>query len=216
LALGLVDGIYDLGEVKGLEAASHVEVYAICDAAYQKGVFNNKNIAEMEDIQLSKEVVACLGLKKGYDVVAIEKAVLKMQAENDELTDKLEEVEKESVTKEVTALLDGAKGKITAKQRTLFAKQYESDPEGLKEILATCGFTSVLDGIKQEEKGGAFSPEVQAMMAEGWDKLDRTDRLRDLKALSEDGYNALYKNKLGYLPNEKPKPFMRGDSTRRK
>jgi ATP-dependent protease ClpP protease subunit len=221
VAAKLCDGIYDLDEVN-ISASNEIEVFAVLNDATQKGLINKINQTSME-AKYDSAVIVALGLNDNADnatVVAalksvIAKAAKVTQAETAQkkAQDDLEEYKKGAVTKEITAMLDGATkaNKITAKQKGIFAKQYAEDADGLKELLDTMGFTSITSKINESDKDAEhFGPEVTALMAQGWDKLDRSDRLGELKALSEKAFNALYKAKMGYLPNEKPVPFFPG------
>jgi len=208
-ALGLVDDIYDLNEVKGLATATDFTVYAIMDAAYQTGLFNHQNEDNMEAIQVSKEVVACLGLKRNYDMAAIEAGVLALNKKYTDLLDQMEEQETANMKQQITTLLEGAKNNITAQQRRLFEAKYATDPEGLKAMLKTMGFTSVTTIINNAspERGGEasaeYTPEVKALMAKGYKALWKSGELGRLKAKDENAYLALYQEEHKCLPNER-------------
>lgn len=215
LALGLIDGIYDQGEVNVPAAASHTEVYAMVSDAYQNGVFKTDNNM---DFKLSNEAVATLDLKPGYDVNAINTAVQTLANKNKELTGELETVKSDGLAKEVNAMLDVAltDKKISAQQKTVFAKQYAGKPEDLKEVLATMGtFVSINDKLTPGSKG-EYTPKVQALMDKGWDALHKGGGLAELQELDPNAFVALYEGKYGYKPNEKPSAQMPSKQVKKK
>ena len=208
----LVDGIYDLDEVNMPMAASHVEVYAILSDAHSNGVFKNKNYME---IKLPNEVVAALNLQPGYDVNAVTTGVLALAQKNNALNLELTAFRTAAAAtakNEVLALLATAttEKKITAEFKEVLASQYENNPTGLKAVLAAMpGYVSVVEQMNQNNKNRegkvAYTPQVMALMTEGYDKLDKGDKLAQLKELNEDAYLELYEQKFKCKPNESVK-----------
>jgi vacuolar-type H+-ATPase subunit I/STV1 len=202
-------------------------MYAVFQAKLEDIKCTQKSIDNMRQIPAAiwGQICAVMGITDSADdtaVVATIKRIVEKAGKYDQASASLiakekevEDIKKAAVATEVNGMISAALGakKITAKQKEIFAKQYAEDPEALKEVLDSMGaFVSVASHLTQSERGnGSFAPEVKALMAEGWDKLDKSGRLADLKALDENGFLALYKNKFGYLPNEKPLPFMPGN-----
>jgi ATP-dependent Clp endopeptidase proteolytic subunit ClpP len=234
LKAGLIDGVYDGEPVDMPEDSDAGAVYAILQTRFEARL-KNAEVLDFEDVpnnglnnnfnmrQISlvvwAQVCATMGVTDSVDdsgfvagLKRLSEKAAKVDAIQAKLTTaetKLADLQKETVTKDVTAMLDAAAGgrtpSITAKQRTVFEKQYAEDPAGLKEVLDTMGaFVSINDRIQQVEKNGVFTQEVQAMMAKGWDKLMAEGGMPVLKAASNEAYVAMYKGKYGFEPNQKP------------
>lgn len=211
-ALGLVDDTYDMDDVDMPEAANYMEVYAVFQQNYKQS--SNSQSKIFNSMKYTPEVLASLGLKDGATEDEVNSAILANGKKTKALAAKVEADAAENKGREVTALLTDAldKKKITARQQAVYAKHYEDDPEGLKEVLATAmPFKSIVGGLEQSDtsrEGGAHTPtkEVQALIGEGWDALHRSDRLKRLKTADPVAYNELYKERYGWYPNEKPKP----------
>ena len=106
--------------------------------------------------------------------------------------------------------------KISAQQKTVFAKQYAGKPEDLKEVLATMGtFVSINDKLTPGSKG-EYTPKVQALMDKGWDALHKGGGLAELQELDPNAFVALYEGKYGYKPNEKPSAQMPSKQVKKK
>ena len=227
LAAGLIDGIYDGDEISVADDAPINDIYNAVQIRVE--AFLNENTTDMKTISMPMAVWAKLctitamsesaseteitaAFNKVWDKAAgYDQAKQQLKLKEDEVT----AVKAEAVTKEVTAMLEAASGgktpKITAQQKDIFAKQFAKDPEALKDVLDSMGaFVSITTNLKPADKG-ELSPEIKAVMAEGWDKLDRAGRLGELKALSEDAFETLYQTKFGYKPNESPLPFTPGN-----
>jgi ATP-dependent protease ClpP protease subunit len=211
IALKVCDGIYE-ADVDMAEAVSHVEVYAVLSDAYQKGVFKTNN--NFMEAKLDPQALAALGLGAEATPAQITAALTAQAAKVNEMTLKLAGHENRmalAAKAEVTAVLEEAltAGKITTEYQAVLATQYDGKPEELKTLVAAMpAFASVNSKLNPAERGGAtqFKPEAVALMALGWDKLDKTDQLKSLKAADENAFLALYKTKFGYGPNEKPIP----------
>ena len=214
----LVDDIYDGPQVELPIGAQLEGIYAAYEAVLDNHFSNNDSHMKQIPMALWLQLCSQAGITDSTDdaVIAasfkkvIEKAnkhdviAAKLQAKETEL----ETFKKEAVTGEVTATLDHALAnkKITAQQKAIFAVDYAENPEGLKKVLATMGWSSVVQQLNVKGREEATTPVVAAMVAKGWDALDREGRLGELKTADEAAYNQIYLGKFGYLPNEKPKP----------
>ena len=214
-ANGLVDGIYD-----GIATAppAGADIYmaydhmmkTLGDPQGNPTKRTHQTTIEMRQISpaLLAQIMATLGVVDGAEEATMVAALQKLKAKAekaDGLEMKLKTLEAEAVKEKVDRFLEEAvkAQKITMQQRTVFAEDYATNPDGLKRVLEASGFTSVTAKIAQSERGGR-NPQVATMMAEGWDRLHKADRLRDLKMMDEAAYLELYKQKYGYLPGEKP------------
>ena len=208
IALKLCDGMYESEVVA--EAKSDVEVYALVDNAFKNGVLNFDNHME---VTLTPEARASLGLGANATAAEINAAMATLAQRNNAMTLELA-AHKNTIAlaakNEVTALLGKALDdkKVTAEYQAVLATQYEGKPVELKALLDVMpSFVSVNERLSPSERGTtAYRPEVVALMAQGWDKLDKTDQLKNLKAADNDAYVALYKTKFGYEPNKSPVP----------
>jgi len=223
LALGLVDGVYDGEEVTFPDDAPVDEVYDMFQTRFEAHLNNEEtfNPINMRQIPLAVwgQICAAMEITDSADDTAVVASVKTLTAKakraetaERKLKEKEQEVAaemKERTGKEITAMLDNAlrAKKITAKQKDIFARQYEEDVDGLKEMLDSMGaFISVNDRLNQSERqapGVSFTPDVQAMVDKGWDALDKSGKLADLRAKSEDGYLAVYEEKHGCKPGER-------------
>ena len=226
-AAGLIDGIYDGAEVAvpaGADIKAVYEAYqvkltaSLNDTTIVNDVNTNLNMRQIP-LAVWAQICATMGITDSADDASVVAAIKKLTdkaGKHDVVAAKLKEaeeaaaeLEKENKGNAITALLDQAmNGKvITAQQKAIYAADYAENPEGLKKVLAaTPGFKSVTEVINRSAPArdggeGEYTPEVVAMMKEGWDKLDRGDRLGELKAASEPAFNALYLAKYKCLPN---------------
>ncbi len=222
VAMKLVDGIYDIDEVDVPEAANHIEVYAMMSEAYQNGVFKTEKNMETK---YPKEVLASLGLKEGATEAEVTLATMELAKKNNTLALQVKAQRDESVKKDVTAQLDAVleAKKITAEFKVVLAEQYAEKPEELKVMLAAMpAFQSVSDAVNKQNAQrpgapGTYAPHVEALMKEGWDKLDKSGQLIALKRADPQAFTDLYKTKFGYEPNGKPTPaFAERDIANRK
>jgi hypothetical protein len=184
----------------------------LADLVGGKKQIQNLNSNNMQTIQLTPDVIQALNLASGFDAAAANVAIINLASKAEKAEKDLADFKKQATDKEVNDLLDKALNvdkKITAQLKVKLAAQYEGKPEELKDLLAEMpGFQTVANAVNQKDRnqGGAYTPEVQNLMSEGWDKLDKAGRLPELKAKNEAAYVELYKGKFGYAPNEKPEP----------
>ena len=95
----------------------------------------------------------------------------------------------------------------------------ERNPDGFNAIALYNKVNAIYEGMKakpaaiytsqQNHVTPGYSPAVVALMAKGWDKLDRSGELANVKAIDEKAFNALYKEKFGWYPGENPQ-YKRG------
>ena len=216
--INLVDDIYDLDGVDVAEAASHTEVYAM--VAQWNDQPKSLNTINMSN-KMTPEALAELGLNASASDTEINAALINR---NTLLSQKLKAQEEAGKKKEVGELLASAltAGKITAEFKAELESQYGTNPEGLGKILTKMpAFSSVSEAVNTQNTNrggdGSYKPEAVALMKEGWDALDKSGRLKQLKQTDETAYLALYKQKFGYEPNGKPKPaFVDRDIANRK
>lgn len=213
LQAGLVDGIYDAPAPALAEDADDDALYSGVMAMADNNVFNQSTI-DMRQISAQAWAQICMivGITDSADDTAVINALKTQQvkaAAHDGMKAQLTALKSEVVATKVNGLLDAAEAenKITAMQRGVMAKQFAEKPDELKELLGTMGaFTSVVDKLNVRP-AGSRTPEIQALMAKGWQTLEREDgALVALKAADPSAYNELYKLEFGYMPNEKPKP----------
>ena len=171
--------------------------------------FKNSTTNNMDN-KMTPEALAELGLTASATPTEVNAALMNR---NSLLSQKLKAQEDDGKKKEVGVLLSAAldAGKITAEFKTELESQYGTNPEGLGKILAKMpAFRSVNDTLERQDidRGGDgnYKPEAVALMKEGWDALDKSNRLKNLKNADHAAYLALYKQKFGYEPNGKPKP----------
>lgn len=100
------------------------------------------------------------------------------------------------VAEQVKNLVDTAvtDGKLTKEAAETLAKDYASNPEGLKNLVAKMPKYTSLTG-KIEETAG--SEELKNLVAKSYDELDKTGGLERLKALDDAAFKAKYKEKWG-------------------
>jgi ClpP class serine protease len=208
VALKLCDGIYDLDE--GASALVSVEMMAQYN---DNGLFKNSNINVMPEFKLTKEAMTALGLKDGASEAEINMAVVAHAQKLSTATLEVQAVKATAVKENVTAQLKEAleAKKITVELQAVMAVQYSEKPDELKQVLAVMpGFVSVNDALNLQDRadGSAmvFKPAAVALMKEGWDVLDRSDRLKNLKAADENAFLALYETKFGCKPNSRAVP----------
>ncbi len=162
------------------------------------------------EMKIPNEVYASLGLQPTATAAEVTAAMTAQALTHNKTKLELEALKTETVKAEVTRQLNAAleNKQITPELQTVLAVQYADKPGELKALIATMpSFVSVNSHLNPSEKGtAAIKPEAKALMELGWDKLDRTDQLKKLKAIDENAFLALYKSKFGYLPNEKPVP----------
>lgn len=226
LAAKLIDGIYDGQEIDLPETADLKAVYEafqtkLTASLSDTSIINQNPNTDMRQISATAWATICatMGITDSVDDAAVVSAIKKLskdaaqlptvQAKLDTATTALNDFKKETSTKEITAMLDGAFGskKINAKQKEIFARQYADDSEGLKEVLDSLGaFVSVNTVINQTEKNGVRTPEVMALVAKGYDALMQSGEMATLKSNCPEAYLELYKGFHGYLPGEKPAP----------
>lgn len=95
------------------------------------------------------------------------------------------------VTDQVKNLCDTAlaEKKITKELSDKLAVDYKENPTGLKALLdAMPAHISIVDKLKSTET------DVEALVKQGWDALDKAGKLEDLKAKNIDAFKALYKS----------------------
>jgi polyhydroxyalkanoate synthesis regulator phasin len=125
--------------------------------------------------QLTQDLAAANTAKKASDdaLVALKATVVAEQVKN--LVD--------------TAVADG---KLTKEAGETLAKDYATNPDGLKNLVAKMPkYTSLAGRIE-----GA-NEELTNLMAKSYDELDKAGTLERLKALDEAGFQAKYKEKFG-------------------
>lgn len=230
LAARLVDELYDADPVMLPQAATRSEIFAVyaaklpagwtlADATTTNEGLNNNLYMNKKEISLATwaKICATLGITDSVDDAGFEAAINKLvdKAKNHDivavkLSNKEAEIaamKKEVVAEKVSGLLEAAlkAKKITAAQKDIFAADYGENPDGLKRLLDSMGFTSIVGQLNQADKG-AMKPEVKALVDLGYDKLHKSGRLGTLKAMDEGAFIALYKEKFGYEPNGKPTP----------
>ena len=174
---------------------------------------NKKNMAKIE-LQLTPELIGMLELSDEPTAAQVSKGIKNLHEAKEDAEAELTELKDTVLSDQVDGMLDAAlKGKkITAALRATFAKQYKGKPKELKAVLNDMGaFVSVTELINQrdtqrEDGGLALTPAIQKLYDKGFDGLMKSGEMAQLKDASEPAYRELYKAKLGYYPNERPKP----------
>lgn len=139
-------------------------------------------------------------LVKAQKVDALQGDVTRLEGELQTAKDALEAEKAAVVTKEVTAELENAVsiGAISEEEKTIYAKDYATNPDGLKAILkARKPYTSITG---QLGRGGADKTELEKLTAMSFDELWKSDKLATLKAQAPDVFKAKYKEKYGREP----------------
>lgn len=194
----LIDGIYD---------ADTIEVPAgVTGVAALWGHFNDKLIkSENMNITLSAACMQALSLTGTPTAEQIEAAVsslnskltaANLRAENAEKA--IADAKKLNDEQAITAILETAKkeGRLTVAAADKLKVDYATNPTGLKAVIDLLPkVPSIAGAIHQGAE--AAQAELNALVALGYDKLDREGKLPKLKALSEDAFNKLYKDKFG-------------------
>jgi hypothetical protein len=107
----------------------------------------------------------------------------------------LETLEKETKQKEIITLVDTAvaERRITADQKPHFVKLAAVDFDGTKAVIesmpANPTVKSQMINLKEDEK--------TELIKLGWDNLDKSGKLPELKKNDPETFNLLYKNKFG-------------------
>lgn len=109
----------------------------------------------------------------------------------------LEDLKASTLTGKVSDLVAKGltEGRITAAAGEELKKQYASNPEGLQTLLAQLPVYKTITG----QLTGDTLPgdKLAALMAKGWDELDKAGELPALKAADLDAFKTKFKNKFG-------------------
>lgn len=165
----------------------------------------------MKKITLLITAALCeqLGISDGADEAAVAAAIgnlaekaKKAEAKVTELNNQAEAAKKTANSEKVKAMLEKASDekKITNEQKAVFEKQYEGNPDGLKEILDTL---KPYEPITSKINTGA-GPKAEVEKDWTWDDYQEKDKsgkkLDDLKATNRQAYDALFEAKYGRKP----------------
>ena len=169
----------------------------------------------MKEVKLAitPALITLLGLSDDPTPSEVGKGITALHDRAEKAEKTLQDLKDEQTGKEVDAHLSTAftAKKITPEQKVLLKKQYATKPNDLKDLLdSMVGFSSVVNKINQEntERQGEgtlnLSGDDKNLFDQGWDKLHKSGKLKDLKDTNEPAWRELYKGKYGYYPNEKP------------
>jgi ATP-dependent Clp protease protease subunit len=181
---------------------------------------NEKN--NMEKIFISAASLTAMGITGATDQTAVDAKIADLVAKSAKVDDltaqlttattKLTEKETELATiqathikAQVSTILSDAtrEKKITVEMRNVLATQYETNPEGLKALVATLKpFESV---VKTTEITDVQKTEVAELMKMSGLELFNNGKLDRLKELNADGYKVKYKEAFGSEPAEETK-----------
>jgi hypothetical protein len=176
----------------------------------------------MEKIFISAASLTAIGITGATDQTAVDAKIADLVAKSAKVDDltaqlttattKLTEKETELATiqathikAQVSTILSDAtrEKKITVEMRNVLATQYETNPEGLKALVATLKpFESV---VKTTEITDVQKTEVAELMKMSGLELFNNGKLDRLKELNADGYKVKYKEAFGSEPAEETK-----------
>ncbi len=166
---------------------------------------------------ITPELIAQLGLAGDPDELAVgnaigqlaakakkyDQAAADLNASQTQLTaleTQLADLKAAGVKAVVTGLLDAAltDKKINVALQAQFAKDYATNPDGLKVVLASLSpYKSVTDAIAAKESQLA---DLKLFEGKSWDDLMKADLLPTVKADHPELYKALYKKEFGFEP----------------
>jgi ATP-dependent Clp protease protease subunit len=221
----LADEIYDAEPISlPSTAISEKDKWSAFNTQRFAAIFNpsqnEKN--NMEKIFISAASLTAIGITGATDQTAVDAKIADLVAKSakvDDLTSqlttattKLTEKETELATiqathikAQVSTILSDAtrEKKITVEMRNVLATQYETNPEGLKALVATLKpFESI---VKTTEITDVQKTEVAELMKMSGLELFNNGKLDRLKELNADGYKVKYKEAFGSEPAEETK-----------
>lgn len=204
IAEGLVDGIYDAEPLQiPATASTEQEVWNFLHEARFAAIFNDKNNT-MKITELSATSRAALNLGENFEASAVDTAIASLVAkanladqfktEKEAAEQKLNDLQAEVTTKEVTSILDTAvtEKKMTVEMSAVLKTQYAGKPTELKALVDTMKpFQSVIP------KGPEAGSRLEKLSAMTYDQLDKAGTLEELKGLNIDLFKAKFKEKFG-------------------
>lgn len=200
---GLIDGIYDADTTTTTGVPENISTHAELFNYYKQTLTNKLQTVKMDEIVLTAENAAVLGIGTKPTADALAGAVTalvaknrQLDARNTELQSKVDTLQIATIKNEVKAQLDKAldEKRITVELSNTLAAKYSDDPKGLKELLAAMKPYAPVTGAIQEA-GNGQTDRYGKFKAMSWGDLDMATNagynLTTLKAEFPD----LYKEK---------------------
>lgn len=149
---------------------------------------------EAEAVAKVTEILT-LANTQAAEIVTLKAEKSAVEVKLSEKETELETLRKETKDKEIITLVDSAvaERRITADQKPHFVKLAAVDFDGTKALIesmpANPTVKSQVVNLKEDEKA--------EIIKLGWDSLDKSGKLPELKKNDPDTFNLLYKNKFG-------------------
>ena len=192
------------------ENTNQINLSTLPTAGTQLATMNNQHLNN--NTMTLQEIALKMGLEASATAESIAAAIVDLKSENAAYQATMQNLEEENrqlkqrlkaiddaadeaQRQEVVSLLDDAvkTGRIDAKARPQFEKLFELDHEGTKAVLASL---PEREPLKAQPAGTADGDLTKL----GWDELDRSNRLYELKTKHPDLFRQKFVEKFGCEP----------------